>query len=201
MYFHGWFYPFRVHENKKKTLCSQHLQDFLHLAMTSCPHNYFKNGPRSSKLKFPLPISFIPMQGHEVSNLAAAALELSFEKTPHSKVQSFMLERDDKSIATEVPLWFTPDEMREYEKLLGTTSPLTGHIDVLRVEEGNIWVWDFKPHAHKEKYAHTQIYFYALMLSQRTGIPLENFRCGYFDEAIAYVFKPEKETLKLTFPV
>jgi hypothetical protein len=34
------------------------------------------------------------------------------------------------------------------------------------------------------------------MLSKRTGIPLNNFRCGYFDDKNAYVFEPEKIILR-----
>lgn len=191
VYFHGWFYPFRVHEEKKKALCSLPLDTFLYDAMKSCPNEYFKDGPRSSKVKRALPIPLIPVNGHEVSHLAAAALELSEEKTPHAKVQNFMLERDNKTIAMEVPLWLTPNEMSTLPSFFGTTNPLTGHIDVLRIEDGTVWIWDFKPNAHKEKYAQTQVFFYALMLSMRTGIPLESFRCGYFDEKIAYLFQPK----------
>ena len=33
------------------------------------------------------------------------------------------------------------------------------------------------------------------MLSKRTNIPIENFRCGYFDQHIAYVFKPQLEMI------
>ena len=65
----------------------------------------------------------------------------------------------------------------------------------LRVEGKNIWVWDYKPNANKEKYAPTQIFFYAYMLSRRTGIPLENFRCGYFDHKFAFAYKPERELI------
>ena len=77
-----------------------------------------------------------------------------------------------------------------YEELFGTTEPLTGHIDLVTIEDGKIWVWDYKPNAHKEKYADTQVYFQSLMLSKRTGIPLDKFRCGYFDWDRAYMFKP-----------
>ena len=34
------------------------------------------------------------------------------------------------------------------------------------------------------------------MLSRRTNIPLEKFRCGYFDEFNTYVFKPEERFVK-----
>ena len=74
--------------------------------------------------------------------------------------------------------------------------PLTGHIDLLRVDNNKIWVWDYKPGALKEKYAATQTYFYALMLAKRTGISLDNFRCGYFDTAHALMFKPKEEMLE-----
>ncbi|MBU4503046.1 MAG: PD-(D/E)XK nuclease family protein [Nanoarchaeota archaeon] len=72
---------------------------------------------------------------------------------------------------------------------------MTGHIDILRIEDEKIWVWDYKPNAHKEKYASTQTYFYALMLSKRTGIPLDDFRCGYFDQNHAFAFKPEEKII------
>ena len=58
-----------------------------------------------------------------------------------------------------------------------------------------MWVWDYKPNAQKEKYAKCQTLFYAIMLSKRTGIPLERFRCGYFDEKTAFVFKPELSSI------
>jgi len=109
----------------------------------------------------------------------------------HSKVQVFMLENDDKTIAVEVPIWIKEEEIENYNEVFKTREPLTGHIDVLRLEDDKIWIWDYKPNAQREEYATTQTYFYALMLSKRTGINLEKFRCGYFDSCYAYVFKPE----------
>jgi hypothetical protein len=95
------------------------------------------------------------------------------------------------SIATEIPLWIESNEFSDYEDFFSTTEALTGHIDLLRVvQNGKIEVWDYKPGAFNEKYAETQVYLYALMLSIRTGIPLSLFQCGYFDEIDAFVFKP-----------
>jgi ATP-dependent exoDNAse (exonuclease V) beta subunit len=105
-------------------------------------------------------------------------------------VQSFLLERDEHTIATEIPIWLKPEEMPD--NLFPIEEPLTGHIDLLRLENNNVWVWDYKPNAFKEKYATTQVYFYSLMLSRRTGIPLAHFRCGYFDSAYAFIFDPSK---------
>ena len=90
-----------------------------------------------------------------------------------------------------------PYELEAFKALFGCEEPLTGHIDVLRVEDGKVWVWDYKPNATKEKYAHCQVLFYCLMLAKRTGIPLDRFRAGYFDEDTAFVFKPEVEQLNV----
>lgn len=102
----------------------------------------------------------------------------------------FMLENDANTIAMEIPLWLHEHELEEYEKIFSCKTPLTGHIDLVRIENGKIWIWDYKPNAHLEKYAATQTYFYAYMLSKRTGIPLSEFRCGYFDAVNTYVFDP-----------
>jgi len=106
-----------------------------------------------------------------------------------------MLEHDNKTISVEIPIWLHNYELDNYKEIFKSTEPLTGHIDLLRIEDNKIWVWDYKPNAHKEDFATTQIYFYALMLSKRTNIPLDNFRCGYFDSNYAFTFKPEENIL------
>ena len=102
----------------------------------------------------------------------------------------FMLEHDNKTVAMEIPIWIGKQEITEYSNLFKSDEFLTGHIDLLRIENGKIWVWDYKPNAQKENYAATQVYFYALMLSKRTGIDLSNFMCGYFDSSFTYTFNP-----------
>ena len=135
--------------------------------------------------------------GHEVNDLCGMGLKINKNKykTNHLKVQSFMLENDDKTVAVEIPLWVEKDELKNFQGIFNSNEPLTGHIDILRVENENIWVWDYKPNAFEEKYAATQVFLYALMLSKRTNIPLSRFRCGYFDETYAFIFKPELKNL------
>ncbi len=190
---HGWFYHYRVHEAKTAQLCRNgfgSLQQYLVEMFNGCPDEKFSVGPRSSSLRFPVKAAVKEASGHEVCSLARAGLAWGRYKTGHSNVQVFMLEQDAKSLAVEVPLWM--DE-REHSFMGHFTEPgpLTGHIDVLRVEDGKVVVWDYKPKAAKEKYASTQTYAYALMLAQRTGIPLTKFRCGWFDEQDAYLFQPK----------
>ncbi|MEK6835830.1 MAG: PD-(D/E)XK nuclease family protein, partial [Nanoarchaeota archaeon] len=112
------------------------------------------------------------------------------------RIQVFLLENDNNTIAMEVPIWVYPNELKEFTNVFKIKSPLTGHIDVLRIEDNKIWIWDYKPGAYYERYAQTQVYFYALMLSKRTNINLENFRCGYFDEKYAYAFKPDLKLIE-----
>jgi len=193
---HGWFYHYRLHEHKTETLCNNGfscLKEYLEQLCTDCPEDVFSTKLRSSSLKMDLDISPAPVEGHEVSKFAALGLEWNRYRTAHSNVQVFMLQNDSSTLGVEIPIWMHSDELECYQKMFGSEEPLSGHIDLLRMEDGKIWIWDFKPNAHKEKYATTQVYFYALMLSRRTGIPLDKFMCGYFDQDIAYVFKPEME--------
>ena len=195
----GGFYCYRLHAHKLKKLCNGFtpLAEYLQTVFDQCPDQYFNSGPRSSALKFRLPLAPNYVAGHEVSTLASWGLLQNKERyrDAHSKVQMFMLENDNNTIAMEVPLWLHAHEFDGYQTIFQSNEPLSGHIDVLRLEDEKIWIWDYKPNAHKEKYAATQVYFYAIMLSKRTGIPLEQFRCGYFDHNHSYVFKPEQNIL------
>ncbi|MDP2906306.1 MAG: PD-(D/E)XK nuclease family protein [Nanoarchaeota archaeon] len=197
---HGWYYHYRVHNIKTANLTNSYetLRRYLYQMFESCPNEYFETGPRGSALKFKLPLDVKQTTGHEVSVLTKYGLEVNDERynSNHSKVQMFMLENDYKTIAVEVPIWLRPSELECFKELFKCEEPLTGHIDVLRIEGDKIWIWDYKPNAHNEEYAATQTYFYALMLSKRTGIPLEKFMCGYFDHDYAFVFKPEENILK-----
>lgn len=190
---HGWFYHYRVHEEKVARLCDGEygpLRAYLDGCFERVPDEKFTTGPRSSTLRFPVDVEVKQAPGHEVCTLARLGLEGSRGRSGHTEVQCFMLEQDAKSLAAEVPLWLDEEEhalMRNFTE----PGPLSGHIDVLRIEDGRIFVWDYKPNAAKERYAATQTYAYAVMLAQRTGIPLDRFRCGWFDEKDAFIFRPE----------
>ena len=171
------------------------LRKYLESMFEQCPHDYFQLGPRSSRLRFKLEnIDLKHVKHHDLCDWTKVGLEKNNGRynTAHSQVQVFMLENDSKTIAAEVPLWLKPDEVEFYQSLFKTSEPLTGHTDLLRVDDNKIWVLDYKPNAYLEKFAATQVYFYALMLSKRTKIPLEKFRCGYFDSECCFLFKPDE---------
>ncbi len=198
---HGWWYSYCVNKHKAEILAGNGfsaLHSYLHSMFDNCPHPYFLEGPRGSKLKFALgDLNIKHHDEHVMSKLTRHALEINAEryKGDHLKVQMFMLENDTNTVAIEVPVWLMPEEFGKYSARLKGNIPLTGHIDLLKIEGGKIWIWDYKPCASQEKYAATQTYFYALMLSRRTGIPIENFMCGWFDSANAYTFKPIRKDL------
>lgn len=191
----GGIYYYSIHEPKLNKLSNNGftlLKDYINQSLFNCPDDYFNSGPRSSCLKFNIPTKVFQITGHEISQLTQKGLEINKTrfKSAHPKVQAFLLERDKHTIATEVPIWIKPEELPNNQ--LQIEEPLTGHIDLLRIENNNIWVWDYKPNAFKEKYASTQVYFYSLMLSKRTNLPLNKFKCGYFDDKYAFIFDPSK---------
>ncbi len=192
----GGVYVYRLHKPKLdllNTASLNQLKEYLHGVFDNCPDEYFNNGNlRCSQLKFKLNLDVENATAHEVNMLSANGLLVNADryKNNHSKVQVFMLEHDKKTIAAEVPIWISKDELQMFNKLFANSEILTGHIDLLRIEDGKIWIWDYKPNAQREEYATTQVYFYALMLSKRTGMSMDNFMCGYFDSNFTYIFNP-----------
>ena len=197
-------YQYMLHKPKMELLENKgfaNLKNYLRETFSSCPSEPFFMGPRSSKLKFSVGIEPRRVENHEVTHLAKAGLAWNRFRQAHPNVQVFMLTHDAQTVAVEVPLWLYPSEygpamQEKFREFFQEEGPLSGHIDVLRIEGNKIWIWDYKPKAEKEKYASTQTYFYALMLSKRTGIPLEHFMCGYFDDKTSFIFKPEQKYLK-----
>jgi len=95
---------------------------------------------------------------HDVIDFAKSAIGAELGTTPHSNLQKFMIANDPQSIACEIPVWIEPREIDRFAALFGGRGPLTGHIDLLRMEQaGRIGVWDYKPRAEFEQTAHLQV--------------------------------------------
>jgi hypothetical protein len=105
-------------------------------------------------------------------------------KQRHSMVENYLLYNDNSTIAIEVPVWL-------WDKKIGS---ITGHIDILQVRFGKIWIMDYKPGAKSvdKLQVGSQLYWYARALSFRTGIPMRKFMCAWFDEEVYYEFAPNK---------
>ena len=112
-----------------------------------------------------------------------ALLPCTNNRQRHPLVQEFMLINDSSSIAVELPVWL-------YER--GLRKRMSGHIDVLQVRGGKIYVLDYKPNAEtqNEDKVVSQLYWYATGLSFRSRLPLRFFRCAWFDDNIYFEFDP-----------
>ena len=200
-------YRLETHSEKIEQLCTgvlQPLGKFLEEVHSSCPEDVFFRGPRSSKLKYDCPIELAESHDHRRCRDAALGLDVmaDLEDTAHSRVQAYMLQTDADTVAVEIPVWAHPDEYSDWSELTEEDGPLSGHIDLVAVEAGKVWVWDYKPNAARERFAGLQILCYAVMLSTRSGVALEHFQCGYFDSSDCYVFSPQRTWLtSLTPPV
>ncbi|MEA3398918.1 MAG: PD-(D/E)XK nuclease family protein [Patescibacteria group bacterium] len=192
---HPWPYHYYIEQNNQELDKFSNLKSFLESMRSECPHEKFLEGPRSSSLKISSGVKLIEIPKHELCSLAKQGNDWGMQGSAHGNVQLWMMKNDPKTVSVEVPLWFDEKELKEYGFSFEKKGSLSGHIDILRIENNKIWVWDYKPKAAKEKYADTQVFMYTLMLSHRTGIPLENFMCGYFDEKTSFIFKPEEEQL------
>lgn len=107
----------------------------------------------------------------DLVDLAKAAEYHGSGNQQHERVQKYFMENDPYTIATEVPVW---------------NSDTLGHIDILRLFAEYIEVDDFKPKAHLETKAASQVIRYVSMLSKQLGLPLRYFKARYFDDQNCY---------------
>ena len=172
------------------------------------PHHIFtynkeenqNNGQRASQIKFThLKINHIKKQ-NQANELAKLALNLAkTNKDRHQAIQNFFLINDSTTIATEIPVYLTNDDIKYFRKrnftlnLENYATPITGHIDLLQIRNGLIHILDYKPNADKrevQNQAIQQLTIYALALASRTKLPLSDFKCTFFDESNYFEFFP-----------
>ena len=183
----GLTYDFRHHRPKLEMLCSGFptLVRYLKDMKSKCPSDIFKENKRCSQLQIDVKIKKDKRFNHACRLAEVALKACSRNKERHNVVEEFMLVNDSSTIACEIPVWF-------WAKKLDVG--ICGHVDILQIRQGKIYVLDFKPNAKKEKESNaaSQLYLYALGLSFRTGISLTKFRCAWFDENVYYEFPPSK---------
>lgn len=188
----GHFYRYRL--CLRKIQGAKHpiskLSEFLRQLNLDCPNHFFKTGPRISAIQCDIsPIAEIAWQSM-LPELARKGIEQKRFKSAHDNVEILCLEEDPGAIAVEIPIWWERDEMGLFQKCFQSTGPLTGHIDILRMSGDTIEIWDYKPDAEVNTKVGMQVLLYALVLAIRTGLPLTQFRCGFFDMQTAWTFSP-----------
>lgn len=207
--FHGQIYHFKYHRAKLDLILKNHpdikrfqaLQTFLERVPTECPHQIFQeNDKRSSKNKnnFILDQVKITAKENTASKIARFALQATANnKLRHETLQEFMLVNDSVTVAVEIPIILTGEDIRHFKDSLNFKVPLslkpeeliTGHIDLIQIRNNYIHILDYKPKAKKEKPI-AQLTLYALALSRLTGLRLFDFKCAWFDDLDYYEFYP-----------
>ena len=226
---HRQLYRFRFHRAKCELVIKDDfkhrrfgpLQEFLEMVPTECPHQYFQKGLRASEapLTFSKTQMIVRAKQNYANKLCAFALQgVKERKQRHEALQKFMLCNDSVTVATEVPVYITRDDLEHLKTQLGfqiyikntnqelkinNNGPvpnlsevakdlpklITGHIDILQIRNGQIHIMDFKPHAEKERPIE-QLTLYAMALSRLTGLRLFEFKCAWFDEKDYFEFYP-----------
>ena len=177
------------------------LKQYLASIETHFPHRLFQaTGHRSSK--FPAELQPpITRKSNHATRTAALVLPISpNNKKRHETLQRFMLINDSVTIAAEVPVFLTKDDIGYYCSrgfgLEFDSAVITGPIDFLQIRNGHIHILDYKPEVRKETHAHVQLTIYALALARRASLPLRLFKCGWFDEKDYFEFFPLRGVYK-----
>ena len=153
---------------------------------TACPHPLFLQEHRASASASAFDLTGVEIT--EKHNLAPRIAGLILQTVTHNirrheTLQRFMLATDSVTVAIEVPVYLTPEDITHMQQELGFAipllpdTPLTGHIDLVQIRNGRIHILDYKPNAVRDKPI-TQLMVYALALSRRTGLRLYDFVCA-----------------------
>ena len=202
---HQQVYEYRFHRGKLESTISfpkqQHLapiQTYLTSIADDCPHHLFQSDARASQGKTAYNLDAVEIRStrNHACRIAELVLQtVTNNKRRHDEIQRFMLATDSVTIAVEVPIYLSPDDLAYFKKSSGfdipieTEGTLTGHIDFLQIRNGSIHIVDYKPNAKSERPI-PQLMVYALALSRRTGLRLYDFVCSWFDEHNYYQFYP-----------
>jgi len=202
---HQQVYHYRIHQGKLAHLLShaehhtfQPIETYLTEMVASCPHPLFQQEHRASASASAFDLRGVAIA--EKQNLAPRIAGLVLQTVTHNKrrhdtLQRFMLATDSVTVAIEVPVYLTSEDIDYMQRERGFAIPLssdvtlTGHIDLLQIRNGRMHILDYKPNAVREKPI-TQLMVYALALSRRTGLRLYDFVCAWFDERHYFEFFP-----------
>ncbi len=213
---HQQIFDFKFHRAKLDIILNEEfkhfkfkpLKEFLDLVSSECPHQIFREKQERAsekKEKFDLTqVKIIPKKSSASKFANFIIQSVQNNKMRHEALEEFMFFNDSVTIAMEIPVLLDSDDINHYKFELGFNIPfslkdeeyLTGHIDLIQVRNGSIYIMDFKPSAKKEKPIE-QLTLYALALSRLTGIRLYHFKCAWFDSENYFEFFPLHVVYKL----
>lgn len=170
------------------------LADFLEAVPRICPHDLFtdESGSRGSQIADGfLDSSRLTVREKQNTATDTAALVIPTvgnNRDRHPALQRFMLANDSVTLAVEVPVWLSPEDVRAVEARHhirlsepGKSARVTGHLDFIQVRNDSVHILDYKPDAHTNRPV-AQLTVYALAIEHLTGIPLFDITCAWFNE-------------------
>jgi hypothetical protein len=96
------------------------LEAFRRYMAASCPNGLFQADARASQGKTSYDLDAVQIVANRNHTCRAAALVLQTvtnNKRRHDEIQRFMLATDSVTVAVEVPIYLTIDELAEFESL------------------------------------------------------------------------------------
>lgn len=184
-------YEFMYHKYKLDVLVKERfpgLTRYITRFEGGCPDTFFEIGERCSKPRVKTNVK-VKKKMNLACRMAGFAIQAARNnRERHKAIETFMLINDKATIACEIPVWY-------WDKKID--NGVTGHIDLLQVRNGLVYILDYKPGASKDKKASNQLYHYAVALSYRTKIPLDSIRCAWFDEDAYYEYNPAEVDVAL----
>ena len=197
--YHRQVYRYAFHRPKLELLreSEEHkrfapVANFLEAIPLICPHKLFRaedTGGRASQAHPAFAnVQHIIVNRKENAATRAAALVIPTvgnNLRRHDRLQQFMLANDSTTLAVEVPIWLTEEDIVEIEQKYGIqldAQVITGHLDFLQVRNGAVHILDYKPDARTNKPV-AQLAIYALALTRLVpGLKLFDIKCAWFNE-------------------
>ena len=206
---HQQLYRYRFHTAKCQLIIKSDyanrnfmpLVEFLRMVPAECPHQFYQEGERASEscLEFSKAHMIVRSKQNYATKLAKFCLQGADQrKDRHELLEKFFLYNDSVTVATEVPVYLTKNDLEHFKSKLGfefdnqqvdLPNIITGHIDLLQIRNGAVHILDYKPASQKDQPI-DQLTLYALALSRLTGLRIFEFKCAWFDENSYFEFFP-----------
>ncbi len=176
-------YNFKFHRGKLKEFGKfSGLKNYIFNLSKGIDDKIFNHSDRCSKLKENASANIRIFENTRLNKALGSALKIiKNNKQRHGIVEDFLLNCDRDTVAVEIPIWY-------WDKI--HSRGICGHIDILQVKNGKVWILDYKPNASSENVDKvvSQLYNYALGLNFRSKVGLGNIICGWFDENKIFFF-------------
>ncbi|MHA1297806.1 MAG: hypothetical protein ACTSO9_00005 [Candidatus Helarchaeota archaeon] len=98
-------------------------------------------------------------------------------KPDHDVILRNILIKDKKAIAKEIPVWRDPPKI------------ITGHIDLIRIEDDVLEIVDYKPEGNFMR-SIPQVAYYGYLLGKKFGLGIDEIKCISFNKDYAWRYDP-----------